>query len=104
MSYLLFIFFILTSNYIKKQRKKEGVKTLKELLVKCPVPDSLVEKFLKVSGLLYELHGVVFSIESIYSPFVHDILLECDNDVISDRVDSFIADLERKVKEDEIKG
>lgn len=69
MSYLLFIFFILTSNYIKKHRKKEGVKSLKELLVKCPVPDSLVEKLREVSSLFYELHGIVIPIEGIYSPF-----------------------------------
>ncbi len=94
----------ITLNYIKKQRKKEGVKTLKELLVKCPVPDSLVEKLLKVSGLLFEIHGYVFSIESIYSPLVHDVLLESENDVISDELDTFIADLGRKVEENEIKG
>lgn len=71
---------------------------MRELWVKCPVPDSLVEKLLEVSGLLYELHGYVFPIEAIYSPFVHDCLLESDNDLISDELDTFIADLGRKVE------
>lgn len=79
------------------------MKTLREVLVKCPVPEFLVDKLLEVSVLLYDLHGCSFSTESIYVPFLHIVLMDGGNDMLVNELDSYIAKLKKELREDEIK-